>query len=401
MNPLLSPTTWKTLGIEQRAFQDRFPGETEARQPVHVVYGGAHLFSAGTPAKLGALARQALETWAPDAPALSEALGISNEVAAKVHPRLVAKLAREPIEDFRIDFEDGYGQRSPGDERQHAQQAGAAWREAEGQGALPPFCGVRLKPLTLETGERALATLETFVTAAMPTRPMLVTLPKVETLAQVTALAEALDALEAKLHLQGGVLQLEAMIESSQSLTGVLPRLRQAAGARLFSVHFGAWDFMASLDLAASEQRLAHPACDFARLSMKLAFSGTPVFLSDGATIHLPVAPHRGASLTDHQHEENRRAVHAAWQSAARDIRHSLAQGYFQGWDLHPAQVVARYGTLFSFFLENLEPMRARLKSFEAAQERATLTGTTFDDAASIRGLQAFFTRARRCGAID
>lgn len=404
MADLLQDPSWQALLDAQQRLRSRFPGEA-GRQPAHVVYGGAHLFSAETPKKLGALARRALETFAPSGPELGEALGLSQNLAALVHARLVDKLSREPVEDLRIDFEDGYGQHPEAEELTHAQRAGAAWRAAEDAGALPAFCGLRLKPLTEATGQRALATLDTFLSAAQPRRQVLVTLPKVETPAQVRFAVEALERAEGKHGLSPGTLRLEVMIESAQGLQdgegrSLLPQLHAAAGGRLFAAHFGAYDFLSSLGIAAHEQRLTHPACDFARLQMKLAFSETGVFLSDGATIHLPVGPHRGEALSHEQREENRRAVHAAWQTSMRDVRHSLAQGYYQGWDLHPAQLVPRYGALFAFFLENEPSMRARLESFQAAQARATLTGSTFDDAASVRGLLHFFERGRACGAL-
>src|SRR3712207_942791 len=91
----------------QTRFQRRYPGDTGARQPVHTVYGGAHLFSAETPKKLGELALRALDTYAPDATTLAEAIGINGNVAPKVLERVRDKLGREPVEDFRIDFEDG------------------------------------------------------------------------------------------------------------------------------------------------------------------------------------------------------------------------------------------------------------------------------------------------------
>ena len=34
------------------------------------------------------------------------------------------------------------------------------------------------------------------------------------------------------------------------------------------------------------------------------------------------------------------------------DVRHSLRHAYYQGWDLHPAQLPTRYAAVYSFFLE-------------------------------------------------
>ena len=180
----------------------------------------------------------------------------------------------------------------------------------------------------------------------------------------------------------------------------MLPQLHAAAQGRLQAAHFGAYDYTASLDITAAQQTLRHPACDFARTQMKLAFAGTGVFLSDGATTRMPVAPHKGTSLSEAQREENRRVVHGAWRASALDIRHSLANGFYQGWDLHPAQLIARYGTIFAFFLESLAPATERLSNFVNSLGQATLSRDNFDDAATGQGLLNFFLRGLSCGAL-
>lgn len=388
------------LTSAQAVFAARYPGESVKRQPVHVVYGGAHLFKAETTQKLGALARQALATYAPDAVSLAEALGISSELAARVHPRLVAKLEREPVEDLRIDFEDGYGHRSDEEEDGHAREAARQYLRARTEGLLPAFSGLRIKPMSAELGGRALRTLELFLSSAVPTAPMVLTLPKVVSVAQVNVLMRALDVLDPQRNVR-----VEFMVEAAQGLfdaegRALLPQLHAAAKGRLQAAHFGTYDYTASLDITAAEQRMQHPACDFARSMMKLAFAGTGVFLSDGATTHLPIAPHKGAELSDEQREENRRCVHASWNASADDIRHSLRNGFYQGWDLHPAQLVARFGTVFAFFLENLAPATTRLTNFVNTLGQATLSGEMFDDAATGQGLLNFFLRGLSCGAL-
>ncbi len=400
-----------SLDAAQADFVARFPGDSGARQPVSVVYGGAHLFKAETTRKLGQLARAALEAWAPDAAALAEALELPVGLAERVHPRLAARLASEPVEDLRIDFEDGYGHRPDAEEDAHAVAVAREVARGLAAGLLPPFLGVRVKPLSAELGGRALRTLDLFLTTlvgqtggVLPSG-FVVTLPKVVSVAQVQIFVKALEALEAGLALPAGALRFELMVEAAQGLVDaagreVLPQLHAAAGARLRGAHFGAYDFTASLDIAASQQALGHPACDDARAAMKRAFAGTGVFLSDGATTVLPVPPHRGEGLSATQHEENRRAVHAAWRAAARDTRHALEAGFYQGWDLHPAQLVSRYGALYAFFLEGLEAATARLSNFLQALGQATLTGDVFDDAATGQGLLNFFLRGRSCGAL-
>ncbi|MFZ5446717.1 MAG: DUF6986 family protein [Myxococcota bacterium] len=391
----------------QEAYVARFPGDSGARQPVHVVYGGAHLFKADTAQKLGALSRQALATYAPDAASLAEALGLTRATAERVYPRLVAKLEREPVEDLRIDFEDGYGHRSDDEEDGHAAAVGAQYAKAAREGLLPAFSGVRVKPMSAELGVRAVRTLDLFLGAAGKDvgARLLVTLPKVVSVTQVELLARSAVELERRHGLPAGTLRLELMVEAPQSLfdeegRALLPRLHAACAGRLHAAHFGTYDYTAALDITAAEQRMKHPACDFARSMMKVAFAGTGVFVSDGATTVMPVPVHRGAELTPAQQADNRRAVHAAWRAAADDIRHSLANGFYQGWDLHPAQLVSRYGTVFSFFHENLGPATERLANFVKKLGQATLSGDVFDDAATGQGLLNFFLRGLSCGAL-
>src|SRR5437899_2591264 len=146
---------------------------------------------------------------------------------------------------------------------------------------------------------------------------------------------------------------------------------------------------------------MRHPACDFAKHMMKVAYAGTGVFLSDGATTTMPVAPHKGDSLSEDQKRENLRAIHVAWRLHAEHIRHSLVNGFYQGWDLHPAQLPSRYAAVYAFFLEGLGAASERLKNFVQKTAQATLVGDVFDDAATGQGLLNYFLRAMNCGAIS
>jgi hypothetical protein len=132
---------------------------------------------------------------------------------------------------------------------------------------------------------------------------------------------------------------------------------------------------------------------------MQVALAGTGVNLSDGATNIMPVGPHRG-ELSAEQTEENRALVHRVSKLNYDDVRHSLAHGYYQGWDLHPAQLPIRYIAVYSFFLEQLPAMTARLKAFVEKSAQATLLGDVFDDAATGQALLNYFLRALACGAI-
>jgi citrate lyase beta subunit len=396
---------------KQARFVDRYPGDSGARQPVHTVYGGAHLFQSDTAAKFGELALRALEAHAPDAATFAEAIGIPGELAPRIYDRVRDKLRREPVEDFRIDFEDGYGNRSDDEEDGHT--VAAAKQVAAGMVAstLPPFLGIRIKPLTGELAARSLRTLDIFLTellantdGSLPAN-FVVTLPKIQSRVDVEVLVDVLDQLEDRLDIEHGALRVEFMVETTQSLfdpqgRSVLPRLHRAAAGRLTGAHFGTYDYTAGCDITAAHQRMRHPACDFAKQMMKVAFAGTGVMLSDGATNIMPIAPHRGASLSDDQRHANRAAVFGAWRLHADDIRHSLVSGFYQGWDLHPAQLPSRYGAVYAFFLDGLEPASERLRNFVDKAAQATLVGDVFDDAATGQGLLNYFLRGIACGAV-
>jgi citrate lyase beta subunit len=368
------------------------------RQPVHTVYGGAHLFTPDTPAKLGAIALKALREHAPDAPTLGAVLGLDSALTARIYPRVVAKLEREPIEDFRIDFEDGFGTRPDAEEDDVARKAATAVVAAMKAGTLPPGIGIRIKNLGDETGHRALRTLKLFLSTlvegtggALPPN-FVVTLPKITAPDQVSTLVAACAALEKAHKLATGTLKFEVMIETAESVFSrdgriALPEFIARGQGRITAVHFGTYDYTAAMGITAAHQGMLHPSCDFAKNVMQVALSGTDVWLSDGATNVMPVG-------------KDRSVVHAAWKLHADQVRHSLVTGFYQGWDLHPAQLVTRYAAVFAFFLEGLGPASDRLKNFVQKAAQATLVGDVFDDAATGQGLLNYFLRAMNCGAI-
>jgi len=400
-----------SLRAANMAFVALHPGDPPRRQPVHVVYGGGHLFRADTAAKLGEVARRSLAEYAPDPAALDEALGLGR-LAEPVYARVKEKLAREPVEDFRIDFEDGYGTRPDADEDRDV--ANAAREVAKGHEArtLPEFIGIRVKPLTEELRVRSVRTLRIFLGTLLDEagelpENLVLTLPKVTISEQVSVFAGLLSGIERELGLDEGVLRFEVMVETPQLVVGpdgrtALPALIPAAKGRLQAAHFGTYDYTASLGITAAHQRMRHPVCEHAKLVMQAAFAGTGVWVSDGSTAILPVPVHpaRDGALTAAQRAENRAGVHAAWRLHANDVRHSLAGGFYQGWDLHPAQLVSRYAALFEFFLQGLDAAGERLRNFVAKATQATLVGDVFDDAATGQGLLNYFLRAVQTGAI-
>jgi citrate lyase beta subunit len=376
---------------------ERFPGDSPHRQPVHVVYGGAQLFKADAAKKLGAVALKTLQEHAPDAATLAGAIDLDPALADRVYLRLVDKLTREPVEDFRIDFEDGFGHRPDHEEDGFAQSAANEVAAGLRDGVLPPAIGIRIKPLTEELKRRSLRTFDLFLTrllertgGVLPPN-FVVTLPKVTTPEQVAALAQGCEAFEYWRELPGRSLRFEVMVETTQSIIGsdgsiALPKLIAHGGGRIVAAHFGTYDYTAACGITAAHQQMLHPVCDFAKHVMQVSLAGTGIWLSDGATNVMPVG--------------SRDTVHRAWRLHAAHVRHSLTNGFYQGWDLHPAQLPSRFATVFAFFLEGLDAASERLRNFVSKAAQATLVGDVFDDAATGQGLLNYFLRALNCGAI-
>ncbi len=436
----------ESLRASNEAFTANYPGETGRRQPVHTVYGGAHLFRSDTAQRLGQVAERSFAENASDFVVFARAIGLphANELpdvlgyatglvqrlkdepdtvrkenkaawlAHRIHARVQEKLQREPVEDFRIDFEDGYGNRPDKEEDGHAESAAIEVAHGVHAGTLPPFIGIRIKPFNEELRARSMRTLDIFVSTvasrnggSLPDN-FVVTLPKITTPEQVAALADLFDLLEKKTGLASGALKMEMMIETTQSIINSegrinLPLLLPAARGRCTAAHFGTYDYTASCSITAAHQHMMHPVCDFAKHMMQVSFAGTGVWLSDGATNIMPVGPHRAAEgkpLSQDQIEENRAVIHRAWKLHYDHVQHSLIGGYYQGWDLHPAQLPTRYAAVYAFFLESLDAASERLRNFVEKAAKATLVGDVFDDAATGQGLLNYFLRAINCGAI-
>jgi citrate lyase beta subunit len=436
----------KPLTSANAKFNARYPGETGRRQPVHTVYGGAHLFRADSASRLGQVAERALMENASDFVVFARAIklplsedlpdvldyatGLKHRLetepeavreenkaawlAYTIHSRVQEKLKREPVEDFRIDFEDGYGNRPDAEEDGHAESAALEVAKGMEAGTLPPFIGIRIKPFNEELRARSMRTLDIFVstlidkTSGKLPENFVVTLPKITTPEQVAGLSDIFDLLEKQTGLAAGSLKMEMMIETTQSIINGegrinLPLLLDAARGRCVAAHFGTYDYTASCSITAAHQHMMHPACDFAKHMMQVSFAGTGIWLSDGATNIMPVGPHRaseGAPLTHDQIDENRAVVHRAWKLHYDHIQHSLVGGFYQGWDLHPAQLPTRYAAVYAFFLESLDAASERLRNFVEKAAKATLVGDVFDDAATGQGLLNYFLRAINCGAV-
>ncbi|GGM49833.1 aldolase [Longimycelium tulufanense] len=372
----------------------RYPGDPGGRQPVHTCYVPADQVTADLPCQWGNTALAAMEDHAASPADLANALDLPVELAEVVHPRVRSKLAREPVEDFRVDFEDGYG--APGDEREDAD----AVRTAEhlvtwtGSSLCPPWFGVRVKSFdTPVLRERSVRTLDVLLTALLERTEgrlpegFVLTFPKVTATAQVTTLVNVLQLTEQALGLPEGALRFEIQVETIQSIMDhsgrlALPSWIEAGQGRVSGLHFGTYDYTAACGLSAAQQHMAHSACDFARHVMQLSAAGTGVRLSDGSTNVLPVG------------EATR--VRLGWRTHATLVRRSLVHGFYQGWDLHPAQLVSRYATVFAFFRSAAEADGTRLRRYV---ERAG--GAVLDEPATAQALAMSMQRAVDCGAME
>ncbi|MGH3858756.1 DUF6986 family protein [Actinokineospora sp.] len=350
----------------------RYPGDSPARQPVHTVYVPADRFHADLCPEWGAEATRAMA----EHPV---------ELDAEVRARVVDKLDREPIEDLRVDFEDGYGNR-PDDEEDSAARTAAA---AMARGHMPPFLGIRFKSLEVATRRRGVRTLDLFLGTLLDAGPLpdgfVVTLPKVTAVEQVAAMTVACERLEVAHGLPPGRLRFEIQVETPQAILGphgtaAVARMIDAAAGRCTGLHYGTYDYSAALGISAAFQSMEHPAADHAKAVMQLAAAGTGVRVSDGSTNVLPV----GDGTTD------------AWRLHARLVRRSLERGFYQGWDLHPGQLVTRYAATYGFFREGLAAAAERLRDYVGQTGDGVL-----DEPATAQALAAFVVRGLNCGATD
>jgi citrate lyase beta subunit len=368
-----------------------YPGEIAGRQPVHTVYVPADRYAADTLERWRLEATAVLDRHAATAGELPEAFGIGAASAGQVHARVRAKLEREPVEDLRIDFEDGYGDRGDDEEDLAAVTAATALRHTVKAGEAAPFAGIRFKSFEAPTRRRGLRTLELFVSTLADGGRLpdgfVLTLPKVTSVDQVEAMVLVCERLERAHELVPGSLRFEIQVETPQAVLGadgtaLVARMIHASARRCTGLHYGTYDYSASCGIAAAYQSMEHPAADHAKAVMQVAAAGTGVRLSDGSTNRLPVG--------------DRAAVLAAWRLHARLVRRSLERGFYQGWDLHPAQLPSRYVAVFAFYREGLPQAAARLRSYLGRSESAFL-----DEPATARALADFLLRALDCGASD
>nr|WP_095875650.1 aldolase/citrate lyase family protein [Streptomyces sp. TLI_235] len=370
----------------------RYPGEPGTRQPVHTVYVPADAFGADTVGDWGRQALEAFDAHAATPEQLAQALGVpADALLADVHARVRAKLEREPIEDLRIDFEDGYGPRPDAEEDAAAVHAARLVAAAVAAGTAPPYIGIRIKCMEAAVRDRGIRTLEMFLATLLAEgglpEGLVLTLPKVTYAEQVTALVRLLEDFERQAGLPTGRLGFEIQIETTQAILGpdgraTVARMIDAAEGRATGLHYGTFDYSAACGVSAAYQSMDHPVADHAKAVMQVAAAGTGVRLSDGSTNVIPTG-------TTEQ-------VHAAWRLHHGLVRRSLARAYYQGWDMHPAHLPTRYAAVYAFYREGLEAAAARLAAYVAKAG-----GDVMDEPATARALSGYLLRGLDCGAVD
>ncbi|MGA8248045.1 MAG: aldolase [Nocardioides sp.] len=386
-SPLASELTAELdvrLADADRSLLAGYPGERPGRQPVHTVYVPADAFTDDLAPQWGRRALSILD----DHGRLFEA--VVGDPAAAIVSLVRDKLAAEPVEDLRIDFEDGYGARPDGEEDEHVATACAALARAQANGTAPPFVGIRFKSLEPPTRARGLRTLTGFLDGLLGAGGSLdgfvVTLPKVTSVEQVDAMVHAAGRLEGAFGLPDHRLGFEIQVETPQSILGpdgtaLVARMIHAGDGRCTALHYGTYDYSAFCGIAAEYQSMEHPVADHAKAVMQAAAAGTGVRLSDGSTNILPVG------------DED--AVRRGWTLHARLVRRSLERGYYQGWDLHPAQLPTRFAATYAFYRSGFARSAERLHRYLGRSG-----GGVLDEPATARALADFVLRGVDCGAL-
>jgi citrate lyase beta subunit len=382
------------IGDVSATLGGRFAGDRRRRQPIHTLYVPADCFSERTVDEFGREARRLLDAHAPDAASFAAAFGVELEVADTTRTRVMDKLRREPVEDVRIDFEDGYGDRPDEEEDRHAVDAARAAVQARGSETGSPCFGLRVKSFADATEERSVRTLDLFITNVVRSTGgvpdgLVVNFPKVVATEHVALFAEILGRLERALGLDERTLLFEVQVETPRSVVDANGAVAafgivDAGDGRLTGMHFGVFDYTAWLGLMPWEQRLDHPANDFARQAVQVALAGTGVRISDGSTNLVPA--------TDRTED-----VHAAWRVHADHVRHSLAAGFYQGWDLHPAHLASRYAAVYGWLLPRLEEATTRVHAW---REHAK-AGGVLDEPATVKSLLRYLRFAVTSGAVE
>lgn len=382
------------LAADDAAYAAHYPG-TPPAGVVHTVYLPAPAFSAGAVGDWGARAIAAIDEFPAQWRAVLTDLDAGRGEVDRLDALTRAKLATEPIEDLRIDFEDGFRAHrgTAADDADEDAQVHRVATLVAASASMPRSWGVRIRSLTPDTRRRGLRTLDLFlgtVLAAAELPPgFVITLPKVTSPEQVRVFVEVLRTLETAHHLVPGTLTFEIQVETPQTVLGPdgrvpLAEMVRIGGRRVSGLHFGTYDYSASLGILGAYQDLRHPVADFAKSLMLLAAAETGVRVSDGSDNVVPV----GDAPT----------VQARWLRHGQGVQRALRQGIGQGWDLHPAQLPSRFAATFAFYRDGWVDAASRLAAYDAGRPTP---GGVLDEPATAFALARHLDAALVCGAVE
>ncbi|MDO3648807.1 DUF6986 family protein [Nocardia mangyaensis] len=354
----------------------RYPGQGDRVQPVHTAYVAADRATADTPANWGAAALELLHRHAD--------FLVGLDVTGSL-PAVQRRLTDQPIQDLRIDFEDGYGFRSDEEEDTAAIAAGKALASWADQPGAPASYGVRTKGLAAGERRRALRTLELVLDGAGGVLPGFVfTVPKIRAAEQVSAIVDLCSGLERGHGLPDHTLRFELQIESPQAIvapdgTAPIARMISLAAGRCSALHFGTYDYTAACGIAATDQALDHPAADHAKAVMQVAAAQTGVWICDGSTQIVPDADPEAAFANHH-----------------RLVERALRRGYYQGWDMHPGHLITRWLATYDFFRTATAVAVPRLQAYLDRR-----SGGVVDEPATAEALSTTVLRGLHCAATS
>ncbi|WP_454175240.1 DUF6986 family protein [Gordonia sputi] len=356
-----------------------YPGDRTDPQPVHTVYVSAADVDEQTP-----------QSWGDEALRIADAAsGVLGELADDdVVGIALERLRTNPIEDLRIDLEDGYGWRPDATEDADARRAGetlAAWTRQRPH--APRSAGVRAKGLGAVERSRGLRTLELVLDAAGGIPDGFVfTVPKLRDVRQVDAVNLLCAEFERVHGVPVGSLRFELQIEIPQAILGKDGRATVAEAVhrgvpRLSGLHYGTYDYSAACGIVSAQQSLAHPVADHAKNVMQAAAAQTGVWLSDGSTQVMPTGDDAQVAAALRRHHSL--------------VLRSLERGYYQGWDMHPGHLITRWAAVTGFYRSAMPTAVTRLQSY--FERRG---GDVVDEPATAMSLALVVGRGLAAGAF-
>ncbi|MGC4963327.1 DUF6986 family protein [Gordonia sp. DT101] len=359
----------------------RYPGDRPTGQPAHTVYVSAADTDFDTPASWGERAGEIAEAARDVVIELASGDVVVADLARK-------RLQDNPVEDLRIDLEDGYGWRDDAVEDADARRAGAilaGWTQMRPH--APRSAGIRAKGLGDRERRRGLRTLELVLDSAGGVPDGFVfTVPKLRDVRQVDAVNVLCEAFERAHGLAEGMLRFELQIEIPQAVLGPDGRATLAGAIhrgmpRLTGLHYGTYDYSAACGIVSAQQSLAHPVADHAKAVMQAATAQTGVWISDGSTQVIPVG-------TPDQIQSALRRHHAL-------VLRSVERGFYQGWDMHPGHLVTRWLAVIGFFRSAMPTAARRLESYFDRR-----SGDVVDEPATALSLASVLQRGTAAGAF-